>query len=465
MKKSQLSQLLASMDSEELARLEKFAQSPYFNNRTEVVKLCSLLTQSIRKGKPLPTKEKIFAHLFGDREYDDHRLRVATSLLHQLTCRFIRLEALEKDQIDGQRVLAQTLRQRNLPERSIKALKQASQSTANTAYQNADQLDRQYQLALEQYQSAFNNYHPEKSDLQALSSQLDSAYLARKLWQACFLISHSKMFSTQLDHGLLDTVIDYLRQRPEYLALPAIGLYYHCYLALTQPAEISHFRTFMQIFKENSNIFPNFELRDIFVLAVNFCSMQYNAGNQQYLREQFNLYQEGLERGFFIVDGTLPPYTYTNAATLGLILGELTWVEQFVEEFAPVLRPEHRDSLFHFNRARLAYHQHQLGVALQLLQKAEYKDVMMNLAAKALQVKIYFELGELDVLASHLQAFKAFLQRRKLGYHRDNYLRMVQFMDKILETGKFDKTARAMLRIRIQETKALAEKEWLLAQL
>lgn len=157
-------------------------------------------------------------------------------------------------------------------------------------------------------------------------------------------------------------------------------------------------------------------------------------------------------------------YTYQNAATIGLVMHELEWVEGFVHEYRPALKEEHRESLFSFNLARLEYQRRDLGKALILLQKAEYKDLMLSLAAKTLQLKIFYELQEFDLLESHLQAIRAFIRRKKvMGYHRENYLNTVHFTQKLLEINVLDKEERAVLRREIEETKAVAEKEWLLA--
>ncbi|GAB4491187.1 MAG: hypothetical protein OHK0019_11010 [Saprospiraceae bacterium] len=48
-------------------------------------------------------------------------------------------------------------------------------------------------------------------------------------------------------------------------------------------------------------------------------------------------------------------------------------------------------------------------------------------------------------------------------YHLENYLNTVNFTQKLLETNLFDKEARAALRREVEATKAVAEKEWLLA--
>lgn len=136
-----------------------------------------------------------------------------------------------------------------------------------------------------------------------------------------------------------------------------------------------------------------------------------------------------------------------------------------IDERRDLLPEAHRESLFSFNLARLEYQRRALGPALQLLQKADYKDLLLSLAAKMLQLKIFYELTEFDLLESHLQAFGAFIRRKKaLGYHRDNYQNTLYFTQKLLDTNRFDKAARAALRAEIEATRALAEREWLLGQ-
>ena len=117
-----------------------------------------------------------------------------------------------------------------------------------------------------------------------------------------------------------------------------------------------------------------------------------------------------------------------------------------------------------FNLARLEYQRRNLGQALQLLQKAEYKDLMLNLAAKMLQFKIFLRITGIRLLDLTCRPFGPLSAGKKvMGYHRENYLNTVYFTQKLLETNLFDKNERAALRGEIEATKAVAEKEWLLA--
>jgi hypothetical protein len=462
-KDTRLLRLLQTCTKEEWALLRKFVRSPYFNNRSEVVDLLEILLQYLKKGQEIPEKIELFEKIYENMPFDDHRLRLAMSFLYKNTSQFLVVQRLINDEVLMQKELSQIFRQRQLNERSEKVLANAFEQQQLHPLRNADFLEEKYQLLLARYRSEVDSNQAEKSDLQALSEQLDDAFLARKLWQACFMWSHSAVHNTKFDFGVLQTMLDFLKNQPLKLEIPAIGLYFHCFLALSEPTQTIHFQRFKTILTESAQFFPDQELRDIFILALNFCSRQYNAGNTDYLPEQLRLYQEGLKKGYFLTDGTLMPYTYQNAATIGLILKEFDWVEKFVHEYQSALLPENRKGLFHFNLARLAYNRKQLGVALSLLQKAEYKDIMLNLAAKTLQLKIYYELDEFDLLASHLQAFRAFLNRRKdIGYHRENYLNLVIFSQKLLEINIFNKKERENLKIQIKEVKVIAERDWLL---
>ncbi|MBL7807680.1 MAG: hypothetical protein JNN28_07700, partial [Saprospiraceae bacterium] len=159
-------------------------------------------------------------------------------------------------------------------------------------------------------------------------------------------------------------------------------------------------------------------------------------------------------------------FTYLNAATIGLVMQEYAWTEKLIREQQAFLEPAFRESMYAFNMARLEYQQKNYGPALQLLQRAEYKESMMALAAKTIQLKIYYETEEFDLLESHLQAIAAYIRRKKvIGYQRENYLNLVYFVRKMLEINPLDKKQKQQLRETIRQTKALAEKEWLLETL
>lgn len=464
MEKSRLLKLLRTLSPEELRGLKKFVHTPFFNQRTEVAALLDLLEKSLKKNTPAPEKRDAFVQMFGKADYDDHRIRMAMSFLYQIAGQFLTVSEFLADKQQYHIRLANIFRKRQLPDAFTGAWQEADKAQYDKPYRNADFFEERYRMLLEKYRFEVETQSTEHLDFQELSDQLDSAFLARKLWQACFMHSHQTVRNSAYHFGLLDAALHHIEQAG-ISGNPAISLYYHCYKALAEPEEKAHFQQFKALLTQYGNLFPADELRDLFILAINFCIRQYNAGNNDYLAEQFDLYKEGFAKDFFITNGILSRYTYQNAATIGLVMRDFTWVERFVHDYRMTLREEHREGLFCFNLARLEYQRSNPGKALQLLQRAEYKDLLLNLAAKTLQMKIFYELEEYDLLESHLQAIGTFIRRKKvMGYHRENYLNTVHFTRKLLEINPLDKSARSALHREIEAARAVAEKEWLLEQ-
>lgn len=462
MEKSRLLRLLRTLSKQELAALKKFVRNPFFNQRKEVPALLDVLEKSLKTSRALPDKEKAYRQIFSKEAHDDHRVRMTMSFLYQLAGQFLAVQDFLNDKPQYQRRLASIFRRRHLPEPFAKTCDEAIAAQERQPLRDASFFEENYQILLEKHRFSVESQAFENLDFQELSDRLDYAFLARKLWQACFMLSHQSVSGTTYQFGLLDAALAHIEDT-EALEIPAISIYYHCYCALTNPAEKTHFQLLKKLLMQHGGLFSAEELRDLYILAINFCIRQYNAGNQDYLPEQFELYREGFAQKYFLTDGSLSRYTYQNAATIGLVMHELEWVEQFVHDYRPALKEEHRESLFSFNLARLEYQRRDLGKALQLLQKAEYKDLMLSLAAKTLQLKIFYELQEFDLLESHLQAIRVFIRRKKMArYQLENYLNTINFTQKLLETNLFDKEERAALRREIEATKTVAEKEWLL---
>jgi hypothetical protein len=464
MEKSRLVQLLRSFSKLEMRDFRRYLQSPYFSRRAENSLLFEWLERYLKSGKHVPEKEAAYAAVFPNDPFDDHRLRMLMSQLYQLAGQFLAVQAFLSDGVQPLMALGQVLRKRKLAAHFAQTAADIAEQLESQPLRNADFYQNKYLAALEKYRTSFDLREMNALQLQAFSDELDTAFLARKLWQACFLLSHEAVSNTSYDFGLLDDALRFTEQS-KALETPAIAIYYFCYRALTNPDEPAFFQKFKALVLEHGGLFPMEEVSDLYILAINFCIRRYNAGNPAYLSDQFDFYKNGLRLGYFLTDGELSRYTYQNAVTSGLVMREYEWVERFIQAYRGKLAAPYQESVFSFNLARLAYERKQFDAALPLLQKAEYKDLLLNLAAKTLQLKIYFELDETDLLEAHLVAFRTFLRRKKeLGYHRENYLNTIQFARKLLETNPFDKEARALLRSEIEEAMNVGEKEWLLGQ-
>lgn len=457
--------LISTLDKNELLRFGKFVRSPFFTHRTDVANLFACLAQSRYRSKPFPGKETLFQETFPGRAFDDLALRATMSDLCELLEQFLVWQHFQSDELRVSMALMAQLRERNLPRLFEKNQRQTQKQLEAASLQNAEFHQKSLDFLFETAQFKTRTTRTGELPLQAISDSLDLVYLAQKLRHACTQLSHQAVYRTQYDLGLLPALIEQV-ERGEFLKVPAIALYYYCFRFLTEQYSLSWFQKFRDELLENERLFPATELKGLYLLATNFCIRQLNEGNLPFVAEGWRLYQEGLNRGFLIEHGRISSFTFNNIVAFGIRLDAYVEVEQFIRQYQDYLDPAQQKSFVDFNLARLEYKRNNLSRAMGYLQTADFKDLVNNLIAKTLLLKIYCQLGEFEILESHLDSFRLFISRRELSeYHRKNYSNIVAIVKKMVSLSPHDEKGRAALREKIKTTEVLTEREWLLGQL
>ncbi|MFN7115220.1 MAG: hypothetical protein ACK4TA_00380 [Saprospiraceae bacterium] len=466
MKNTRLLIVLETLSRSEWRELEKFVHSPFFNTRPDVIQLFDYLYECLTLHRVIPDKAQIFNKLYKNTAYDDHQVRVVMSLLLKLIEKYFALKPLLEDELGIKIRVAQAYRQRQLNKHFDSTLRDAQQFTDQYPYRHTRYYEHQLALQQEIYERTAARQRTGDVNLRDISNNLDIIYLASKLRFACLALAHQAVYKTDYEFSMLDIILQYISKH-DLLNIPVIAIYYYAYLALSQPEEPSYFTHFQQLVHTNAALFPEEERRDLFILAINFCLKSYNAGNPTYLKDLFNLYQTGLQENYLIIQNEISRFTYRNIVTLGLILKEYTWVERFINSYKTFLPTDYQESMYSFCLARLEYSRRNYDKALKLLQKSEYKDLLLNLSAKAVLLKIFYELREFDLLEAHLQAMRTFLTRKKVtaSYHKENYRNLLRFTQKLLELEPYNASGKESLKVQVEQEKSVAEREWLLEQL
>ena len=294
---------------------------------------------------------------------------------------------------------------------------------------------------------------------------MDVAFLVRKLRLACASLSHKAVFKTEYRLGLLDAILAQVEQE-NLTAIPAIGLYFHCYKFLTESAPDAHFEQFREMLFTHAGLFPPDELRSFYLLAINFGVKKINESAEGWLHATLDLYKSALERDLLLENGLLSRFAFNNIVAIALRTGETDWTERFILQYKPRLERQWREATAVLNLARVAYARRDYKTALLNLQRSDYKDLINNLIAKTLQLKIYYETAEYDLLESHLASMQNFIRRHTgIGYHRTNYSRIVHYARQLTTLQFNNSKAVATLREQIEKEEILTEKEWLLEML
>lgn len=460
---SPLLQILRALPPATLRSVDKFVQSPYLLTHPGAVRLYEYLRPRLYHAEPEALERPALSKALGETPA---RLAHLSSYLLEALEQFLALEDWRETPSDGHVRTTAQLRRLRLDEPAAAMLRYTRRRLDAEPQRSAGYYRADYQLHLEALQLSQQQGRARALPLQQLSDAQDIAFLCEKLRTGCLLGSHQLVAPQGYDPGLLTPVLQFLEGH-RYLDIPAVAAYYHGYFAQAGGAgSDAHFQRLKAVLEHHAAHFSLSEIHDLYLLAVNFCIRRINQAEPSYFRAVFELYQSGLQNGALLEDGVLSRWTYTNIALTALHLREFDWVRHFLEDFAPLLPPGHREGAFHFNMARYHYDLGRRTEAMQHLLHMQYDDVLHNLSAKTLLCKIYYELDEADALDNQLDSTQAFLRRTKgLGYHRSSYAATVNFMRRLVAVNRNDSAAVAALRSQIEAVPTLPEREWLLRQL
>ena len=460
MQNSQLAQLLKTLSPKEKRSFLRFLQSPWRGGQPELLRLAEHLLQPA--GAERREKTAAFPQVFGPgKAYDDARLRKTMEQLLRRLEHFLVLEQRETEPFDFRLRLAGLLAERK-QERLWRRVAEAplpfpAEETDWTA-DTFDQAARWYRHRYDRHIAMRREHDP---GLYALVTRYETiGLLARRLRNACIFLSNSKGKDALPSDPLLTWAEPTLS---EYAGLPLLRTLFAGLRALQQPGEPAHFITFRDGLLAGHRYFTTAERRDLLLVAINFCSKRYNDGNPAWLDSQLDLYEYGLREGLLLENNWVTGYTFTNIATLALIGRRYERLAQLLRDYRDKITPRDRAGAAAFNEARLYHALRQYRPALALLQQNVFDDLLLNLSAKTVQAKCFYELEEYDLLDTHLEALRKYIHRHKeVGYYGERYLNFVAVLRRL---ARATPGIRDSMRQEIADMQVLAEKAWLLERL
>lgn len=468
MKNSHLVVILRSLDKKEVRELRKWLQSPVHNQREDVVDLFEYLINNKRLEKPnLLEKEKIFRKIFPGEAFEDAKLRQSMHFLLKAIEEYLVYSEMGEDEVRQRTVLSSVYRKRRLNKIFLRTIKQVESLQASPKLQDESYLRNEYLLQREKYLFWAGPRQRNKANLQEVSDALDYTFLADKLRQSCLVLAYQKAYKSEFNIGLINEVLNYIEAQTIF-HIPAITIYYYVYKAFTSTDSEMHFQNLRASISQFGSLFPNEEIRDIYLMAINYCIQKVNEGERSFLKETFNMYKAGFEKGYLIENNSISQNTFLNVVANALLLKEYEWAKHFIQSYQQFLSEPHRSNTIDFSLARLHFVQKEYDKAMRLLAQVEFSQVVINLMAKTMVLKMYYELSEEDALDSLLESMRAYLYRKNVvATHKAIYMNFIRMTKKLVRINPFDSKQRDKLRQEIIATNPLprTERSWLLEQL
>lgn len=467
MRQSKLIALFLTLTAAERRRFKKWVNSPIHNFNPRISKLYDFLDGKQSLTDRSVNREKAYSAVYGKQPYDDLNMRRLMSEFLDVLEAFLAYQQWIEKPTEHWLSMAKIYRQRQLPEEASTCLSKAVDLLNAQAQRDSRYFQDHYRLQEERL--AQNPTRDSAMNLQEMSDGLARFFVAELLRNACSAASHAAIYKADYQLPYLEIILaDCAAGR--YDQVPLIRLYFHSYQCLTQPTASEHFFAYKNLLPEAAGWLSKGELRDTLLFGINYCIRRLNNGAAGFLREAFDLYKLGLQQEIFLENGLLSRFSYKNIVTAALKLGETDWVEQFLNTYTPLLAVEFREHYERFCRAKLSYQNGDFGLVQSLLHDLSFDDVFLELDARVLLLKIYFETSEWRLLEGFITAFERFVTRKKmLAYHAPNYRNIIQFTSKLMlwKSGKRNYTPEelSLLEEQIKQAKPLTEREWLLHRL
>ena len=461
-------QTLGCLEQAETKRLLRYLKSPYFNQSKTLVRLCELLLIQLERGKNGFFRQDIWRKLFPETPYDDVNFRKYCSDLLGLVEGFMAQEAIQQDPGRLSLELLKFVSSRKISPLYNSAVNGAraavdAQSYKSTSVYLKTFLVEQYYYALMDFDFKLNV----RSNIEAISSNLDIFYFSEKLRLYCTALSRRKISNTAYQFEFMDEIRHLLETFP-LEQTPELAIYYFSYKTLEDDSDESHYFNLRTLLDQYGAVMPRLEAIQIYDSALHYCTGKLNQGNRVFLQEYFDLFQLALDQKIFLYKNAFSSWRFNNANGVALRLGKLDWAENFVEQYKDYLPSEERHNTHSFNLARVFLYKKQYEKVLNLLQNVEYEDIGFNLISKTMLTITYYELDEFEALKSFTEAFKVFLNRQKdlAETRKQSYLNLIKYVRKLIRLSPGDKAEIQQLKDEITADKAkIVNHEWLLEKL
>ena len=462
MKSTKLIALLAKFERDEVEAFGRFVHSPYFNIDGDVIRLFEQLRPYFPDfSDPILTRDWIFGRIFPGEAFDDKRLRYLFSNLNKLAELFLAQQHIEKRPEQIKLAQLEEFSRRNL-DKSYRQVSKTLEQDIEKGQMESGQIFLTNFLWAEVREQHFDRAHIRRFDenIQVASANLDKYYYFQRLRLACAMLDRQHILEAPYDINLSDAWFQHLEAQ-DYFREPVIKIYALIFRALSEEEQEEDFQTLKSFIGGLEGTLPPKDLREIYLFAINYCARKIRQGNTDYLKEAQSLYHAGIDNHILIENNQLSPWAFTNMIKISLRLGQYQEIEQFIEQYAPLLPKAFRDNALQYNLAELYYATGRIHLAQECLLKVALTDINYYLGARVMLVKIYFETDEEEALLSLLSSFIIFLKRNKSisGTIKQTYLNFCKAVFRIVR-GKRNDLEQAT-RI-IQDTELLAEREWLI---
>ena len=337
-----LLEILSLLSLKEHKRFYKFLLSPFFNdgyNAVFIIQLYEYLREyKFDANSPELSKERIFRHIFGEKDMLKHKLDLDRLLSESLDLveQYITFEQNPSTEMRWMKALsmAKFYRQHGLVKRFETAIEATKKEINKNAFQDSQFFYQKFLQAQEEFefQSSFN-IRRNDANLLETHRNLDIFYSMLKMNYSSILLLQGTMTEIEAKETLqfVETIKHHLENN-SYLMTPVLDIYYRIYQLLHDASDEKAIRELENLIQANESLIPLSKMKDIQAFYRTFWVKRYvNHNTPDALKHLFDIYEKHLAKGYLYRDGKIFSSTLQNLTNTGLKLKKYDWVEKLLK--------------------------------------------------------------------------------------------------------------------------------------
>ena len=414
MKNSKLVKVLSSFSNIEMKHLGQMVRSPYFNTKDEVSGLFEILRSAHPEFRPESVdKESVFEKLFPEAEFNSQLLRDTARQLVKL-CERLLMDLPKNQGYTDHLRLIYGYSDRGLYKEALKEIERSSNKLSKDVsgdshlYYVLGWIKNEENFVSQRMNQGFEpkTYH---SDFIADALKLKEASL---IIDACnsyqVLFNNRSIYGRAFDEQPFKDIL--LPHQKSIDNFPfGVRMKFQLFKMLLTD-EFSDFQLLKSDFFNNLDKLAHYSKRNYLANLENYCKRKIVQGSDDFLEEEFNLYQLEIENDLIIFyNDQVDNRHFLSMVQCAMELGKTEWVKKLISSFKDRLIPEAKESLLAFSNALIHFHEGDHRKALRTLSASEYTTYYQKLETRILRLRIYFEMDAFDQLDSLMDSTRHFV--------------------------------------------------------
>ena len=455
--------LLESLVEEEKRQFRGFLKSSMRIKSKDVLRLLANLEKAQKESNVRALKKEIiFAKLFPGVAYEDVKLRNLMRKLTRALEDYLLWKALQDQPLEREIRLNTIYRKRNVYSLFRKSSAKVAKELQGSAERGSRYFLEQFNLIKQGY------FHPntEKNEESVMDLRegfrcLHHFYEIERLHMEVELRNLERIYSKKYEADFFDS-------STEDYAAPVL---LKKVVSLMRNQDSALFFELKDLFFQKNKELNEDDRNVIFLTLLNFAIGESSKKEEQFEREAFDLYQFGLAKAFLFSDGKITGPSFFNIAVLGSKLGECIWVKAFIQKYESNITTPYKNDFLILAKSYLLFEEKKYQKLLDYLNTYEFNYSLLNLNARSLICRTYFELSILDASYKDLTenaivSFEKTITRNKeLSQNkRESYLNFLHVLKKLLKAN-VNQAKQNKLKNSILKFNHLYNRAWLLQKI